>query len=170
MDLGCEGTGKAVSFGVIDNLLHRVTDRLDERLHNVLSYAEGLEERVGEVIDDVFLFFFLWRALANGLVQGGVLRLVAARGGALTAATAAGGTAFLTHLADRAEEGGGSCREDVEERLQFVEGHLQQVQDVLNVRSLGNGPLADNDRGLNDRRAEREPRERYSFNGLADDV
>ena len=118
----------------------------------------------------MFLFFFLWRALANGLVQGGALRLVAARGGALTAATAAGGTAFLTHLADRAEEGGGSCREDVEERLQFVEGHLQQVQDVLNVRSLGNGPLADNDRGLNDRRAEREPRERYSFNGLADDV
>ena len=170
MNLGCEGTGEAVSFGILDDLLDRVTDRLDERLHNVLSYAEGLEERVSEVIDDVFLFFFLWRALANGLVQGGVLRLVAARGGALTAATAAGGTAFLTHLADRAEEGGGSCREDVEERLQFVEGHLQQVQDVLNVRSLGNGPLADNDRGLNDRRAEREPRERYSFNGLANDV
>ena len=68
MDLGREGTGKAVSFGVLDDLLHRVTDRLDERLHNVLSHAEGLEERVGEVIDDVLLFFFLWRALADGLI------------------------------------------------------------------------------------------------------
>ena len=118
----------------------------------------------------MFLFFFLLRTLANGLVQGGALRLVAARRRALTAATAAGGTAFLTHLADRAEEGGGSCREDVEERLQFVEGHLQQAQDVLNVPGLGNSPLTDSDRGFDERRAEREPRERHSFNGLADDV
>lgn len=68
MDLGCEGTGEAVSFGILDDLLHRVTDRLDERLNDVLSHAEGLEERVGEVVDDVLVFFFLWRALADGLI------------------------------------------------------------------------------------------------------
>ena len=71
MDLGCEGTGEAVSFGILDDLLDRVTDRLDERLNEVLSCAERLEERVSDVIDEVFLFFFLWRTLANGLVQGG---------------------------------------------------------------------------------------------------
>ena len=170
MDLGCEGTGEAVSFGILDDLLDRVTNRLDERLHNVLSYAEGLEERVGEVIDEVFLFFFLWRALANGLVQGGALPLVAARGGALTAATAAGGTAFLTHLTDRAEEGRGSCREDVKERLQLVEGHLQEAQQVLNVRPLSNSPSADSSPCFDERKTEGEPRERYSFGGLTDDV
>ena len=170
MDLRCEGTGEAVSFGILDDLLDRVTNRLDERLHNVLSYAEGLEERVREVIDEVFLFFFLWRALTNGLVQGGALRLVAARGGALTAATAAGGTAFLTHLADRAQEGGGSSRDDVEERLQFVECHLQQAHQVLNVRPLNDSPGADSSPCLEERKTKGESSERYSFNGLADNL
>ena len=68
MDVRHEGTGQARPDGILDDLLHRVTDRLDERLNDVLSHAEGLEERVGEVVDDVLVFFFLWRALADGLI------------------------------------------------------------------------------------------------------
>ena len=94
VDLRCEGSGKPVSFGVLEDLARRVADGLDDGLDGVFHRAQGIEERVDKLIDDVLVFLFLCRARLNGLVEGGLPGLVAARGGAFAAAAATGARSF----------------------------------------------------------------------------
>ena len=170
MNLGCEGTGKPVSFGVLEDLARRVADGLDDGLDGVFHRTQGIEERVDKLIDNVLVFLFLCRARVNGLVEGGLPGLVAARGGAFAAAAATGGAAFLADFADGAEEGGCGRREDVEEGLQLVERHLQQGDDVLDLRSFDNCLFANFNRSFGERGTERESRQCHAFEGLADDI